>query len=475
MSDQRPGTVHRPEQAGTATAPSRPVRAGLLVAVLAVGTTAFGLIPSLTYPALPHLRRAFDTDQSTITWVVTAYLASAAVATPVLGRLGDLVGRGRLLLGCLVLLSLGSLLAALAPSVEVLIAARVVQGAGGGLLPLSYAIVREHLPPARSPAVVGLLSSLIAISAGVGIVIAGPVIDAFGYRVLFWIPLAATGLAAAVAVVVMPRGARSPGESLPMLSAALFGTGMVAGLVALSQGAEWGWTSARVLLLALTGVAALVAQWLVDRGRGSRAFMDPGLLRLRSVALGHAVGFLAGFGMYASFAFVAPLLQAPVSTGFGFGVDTSAAGLMMLPGAVCSFVGGIVAPRWSRRSGTRTVLAVASLVAAAGMAGIALASGERVVFLASYGAVGLGTGATLVCLTNHLLAAVPPAQLAAVTGMNANLRTVGGAVGTAVLAAVVTDDRAYPLAFGLLAVVLVAGAIFASRLPALPKTLGSPT
>lgn len=456
-------------------APGRPGRAGLLVAVLALGTTAFGLIPSLTYPALPHLRRAFDTDQTTITWVVTAYLASAAVATPVLGRLGDMVGRGRLLLGCLLVLSLGSLLAALAPSVEVLIAARVVQGAGGGLLPLSYAIVREHLPPARSPAVVGLLSSLIAISAGVGIVIAGPVIDAFGYRVLFWIPLAATGIAAGVAVFVMPRGATNRGESLPILSAALFGIGMVAGLVALSQGAAWGWTSTRVLLLALAGAAALVAQWLLDRGRESRAFMDPRLLRLRSVALGHAIGFLAGFGMYASFAFVAPMLQAPVSSGFGFGVDTSAAGLMMLPGAVCSFLGGILAPRWSRRSGTRVVLAVAALVAAAGMSGIALASGERAVFLASYGAVGLGTGATLVCLTNHLLATVPTGQLAAVTGMNANLRTVGGAVGTALLSAVVAGDRAYPAAFGLLAVVLVAGAVFASRLPGPPERLGQPT
>jgi predicted MFS family arabinose efflux permease len=291
-----------------------------------------------------------------------------------------------------------------------------------------------------------------------------------------WIPLVATGIALLVALAVMPRGSTRPGEPLPLAAATCFGLGMVAGLVALSEGEEWGWTSAGVLSLAAVCVTGLAAQWRLDRGRGSRAFMDPGLLRQRAVALGHLVGFLAGFGMYASFAFVAPLLQAPVSTGYGFGVSTSDAGLLMLPSAVCSFLGGLLAPHLARRIGTATVLALAPLAAAAGMAGIALASGERAVFLPSYAAVGLGIGATLVCLTNHLLAAVPPAQLAAVTGMNANLRTVGGAVGTALLSAIVAGHRSsgFPLAFGLLATVLVAAALVALTVRKTLETANQP-
>ncbi|RNL62506.1 MFS transporter [Nocardioides marmoriginsengisoli] len=464
MTDQGagPGAVRTPS---ARDAGARPL---LVVGVLALAVTAFGLITSLTFPALPHLQREFDTDQATITWVVTAYLASSAVLTPVLGRVGDVVGRERLLIGCLVVLTAGSLLAALAPSVEVLILARVVQGAGGGVLPLSYAIVREHVPADRGPAAVGLISSLMGVSSAVGIVIGGPIIDSLGYEYLFWIPLAATAIAATVAVVVIPRRQGRTGEPVPFVAAGLFGIGMVSGLIALNQSARWGWLSAEVLGLLLLCVLGFAGQWAIDRRRPATAFMDLALLRRRAVAVGHVVGFLVGFGMYASFAFVAPMLQAPVS-GHGFGASTSVAGLLMLPCAVASFAGGIVAPHLARPLGTRPLIVVACAVAALGMAGIALSSGSRTTFVVSYTVLGLGLGVAIVCLTNHLLDTVPSSQLAAVAGMNANLRVVGGAVGTALLAAVVTASAAsgdpYLAGFLVLAGGLVVAALAATGLP----------
>ena len=122
------------------------VRGGTSVtfAVLALSVWSFVLLQSLTVPVLTTIQAELGTDQQTVTWVLTAYLLSASICTPLLGRVGDVVGKTRMLVLCLVLLSIGSLVAALAPNVGWMIAARVVQGAGGGVLPLSFGIIRDE-------------------------------------------------------------------------------------------------------------------------------------------------------------------------------------------------------------------------------------------------------------------------------------------------------------------------------------------
>jgi MFS family permease len=113
-------------------------RRGLTFAVLAVSVSSFALLQSLIVPVLATIEHELDTDQATVTWVLTAYLLSASIATPLLGRVGDVVGKTRMLVITLSALAVGSLMAALAPSIGWLIVARVVQGAGGGVLPLSF-------------------------------------------------------------------------------------------------------------------------------------------------------------------------------------------------------------------------------------------------------------------------------------------------------------------------------------------------
>src|SRR4051795_10368668 len=158
-------------------------------AVLCLGVTAFSLLQSMVNPVLPTIEHALHTDQRTVTWVLTAYLLSASVFTPIVGRVGDKVGKERMLVFTLGALTVGSVIAALATSVGVLIFARVVQGVGGGVLPLTFGIIRDEFPRERVAGAIGTISAMIAVGAGAGLVLAGPIVDVLDHTGLFWIPM----------------------------------------------------------------------------------------------------------------------------------------------------------------------------------------------------------------------------------------------------------------------------------------------
>ena len=174
--------------------------------VLCVGVAAFSLLQSMVNPVLPTIQAALDTDQATVTWVLTAYLVSASVFTPIIGRVGDKVGKERMLVVALGALAVGSLLAAVASTVGVMIAARVIQGIGGGVLPLTFGIIRDEFPREKVASAIGTAAALLAVGGGVGLVIAGPLVEALSYHWLFWIPMIITALAA---VAAQPSGCRS--------------------------------------------------------------------------------------------------------------------------------------------------------------------------------------------------------------------------------------------------------------------------
>ena len=173
-------------------------------AVLTVAVGAFALLQSLIVPVLARIQAEYDTDQSTVTWVLTAYLLSASIASPLLGRLGDVVGKKKVLVGALVALTVGPLVAALSPSIGWLIAARVVQGAGGGVIPLSFGIIRDEFTDRMTNAL-AILASLTAVGFGFGIVVAGPIVGVLGYHWLFWLPMMATAMAAVAALTLIPE------------------------------------------------------------------------------------------------------------------------------------------------------------------------------------------------------------------------------------------------------------------------------
>ena len=162
---------------------------GATFAVLAISAFSFSLLQSLVLPAVPTFERSLPTSATGASWVLTAYLLSAAVATPILGRVGDMIGKDRMLAIVLICLSIGTLISALATSLSILLVGRLVQGAGGAIFPLAFGIIRDEFPPARVTTGIGIISSILGIGTGVGIVLAGPIVVHLSYHWLFWMPL----------------------------------------------------------------------------------------------------------------------------------------------------------------------------------------------------------------------------------------------------------------------------------------------
>ncbi|MCY7395509.1 MAG: MFS transporter [Nocardioides sp.] len=408
--------------------------------VLCAGVSSFSLLQSMVNPVLSTIEAALDTDQATVTWVLTAYLLSASVFTPIIGRIGDKVGKERMLVVALGALAVGSLLAAIAPTIGVLIAARVVQGIGGGVLPLTFGIIRDEFPRDKVAGAVGTSAALLAVGGGVGLVLAGPIVAALSYHWLFWLPMIMTLMAAAAAHVFVPESPeRTPGR-INVSSALLMSTWLVTLLLAVSQGASWGWGSPATIGLFVATVVVLPV-WVRAEARSDSPLIDMRMMRIPTVWTVNLVALLFGMGMYSMFAFLPQFLQTPNDvTGYGFGASVTQSGLMLLPQTAATFLAGLYSGRLAARHGSKAVLVVGAALTSLGTLALVLFHDEVWMVLVETTVLGLAFGLAFAALSNLIVDAVPQSQTGVASGMNANIRTVGGALGSAVLASVVTAD-----------------------------------
>lgn len=439
---------------------------GVLV-VLSVAAASFSLLQSLYSPALPTLQRELHAGPTAITWVLTAYLLSAAVFTPVLGRVGDAVGRRPVFVLVMLALGLGCLLAAIAPNVEFLLLARVVQGIGGAALPLAFGILRDALPPHRLPAAIGTISALVAAGSGLGVVVAGPVLTAFGTHVLLGLPAVPVLAAAFAALRVVPRVTRREPARVNPLAVVLLAVALVGLLVPVSQAGVWGWTSPVTLgLLAVSAFAAVA--WVRVENRSAAPLVDMTTMRVPAVWTTHLAALLFGAAMFGVFVYLPQLAQVPTAAGYGFGLDATGAGLLMLPLPVAMFVAGVVGGRLDRGFPAPAQLLTGALVCAAAAAGLAAAHGSAALVAVEGGVFGLGVGLAYAAMTNIVVRAVPAAQTGAVSGVNANTRVIGGALGAVLTTSIVTAhlqaggvprESGFTTAFAVLAVLALGVAV----------------
>ncbi|WP_222268114.1 MFS transporter [Modestobacter marinus] len=446
-------------------------------AVLATGVVAFGLLQSLVTPVLPTLQEELHTNQADVTWIMTAYLLSASIFTPIMGRLGDMTGKKRMFVVALVALAVGCLVAALAEDLTVMIVARVVQGVGGGMLPLAFGIIRDELPGHRIAGAIGTISAMIAVGAGAGLVLAGPIVDVLDHTWLFWLPLIVLAVATLAAVFLVPESPVRTEGRINWAAALLLAGWLVALLLPVSQAPSWGWGSPRVLVLLAVAVV-LAGGWVVVESRATHPLVDMRMMRIRAVWANNLVALLVGVAMYAAFAFLPQFVQTPPTAGYGFGASVTESGLMNLPQTVTSFVLGLMAGRIAARVGSKASLVAGVLVGGLGYLLFALVHDERWEIYASSAVIGAGFGLVFAAMSNLVVAAVPPHQTGVASGMNANIRTVGGAIGAAVTASVITahagptglpTEGGYVLGFLVLAAAMLLAALAALLIPGVPR------
>lgn len=440
------------------------------VALLALSVGSFAVVQSLIIPVLAVIERDFDSDQQTVTWVLTGYLLSATVCTPLLGRVGDTVGKTQVLAVALGALALGSLGAALAPGIGWLIAARVVQGAGGGVLPLAFGILRDVFRQ-RVTAALSVVASMTAVGFGIGIVAAGPIEDLLGVRWLLAAPVLVTGPAAWAAAAALPRsGVRTIRRPVPLLPAVLMSVSLVALMLGISEAGDHGWISPEALRLYAAAVV-IGSLWVWTDSVLDDPFIDLRLMRMRGVWTANAVAACVGFGLFGWFGFVPQLAQTPSESGFGLGVSATEAGLILLPAAVASALVGLATARLIRVVGARVLIVLGTLCAGCAYLLLALLHQSEWHFYLATTVQGIGSGLVVSSLAGVVVGVVPSTHTGAASGMNANFRSVGGSLGATVTAGIVTagagtaTEAGYAEAFLVLAAVMLVAALMAALVP----------
>ncbi len=457
-----------------APAPSPIVsRPGLLLAVLALGGIAYAMLQSLVVPALPTLQSDLHTTPTGVTWIFTAYLLAASVATPIAGRLGDMFGKKRTLVVVLAGLGAGTLLAALATTLPVMIGARAIQGLGGAIFPLAFGIVRDEFPRERVAGGIALISGLLGVGAGLGIILAGPILEHLDYHWLFWIPLAVIALTTIATMVIVPESpVRAPGN-VNWTSATLLSLWLICLLLSISEAPSWGWLSARTLGL-LGAAAVLAVAWIRAETGSSSPLVDMRMMRLRGVWTTNLAGLLLGVGMYSSFVLIPQFVQTSTSSGYGFGSSVTQAGLFLIPSTTAMMIAGPVGGRLSGRFGSKVPLVLGVGITMFAFVLLALAhTAHWQIYLSSL-LIGTGVGFAFASMANLIVEAVRADQTGVATGMNAVMRTIGGAVGGQVAASIlaanllasgIPSERGYTLSFVIMALSLAAALVASIAVP----------
>ncbi|MFE2537938.1 MFS transporter [Streptomyces sp. NPDC059371] len=420
-------------------APQPSARAGGVVATLAFAGTVAAIMQTLVTPLIAELPQILHTTPANSAWVITVTLLVAAVCVPVSGRLGDLVGKRRMLLACSVPLVAGSVVCALSSSVVPMIVGRGLQGMGMGMVPLGIALLRDVVPAEKLSSSIALVSASMGIGGGLGLPISAAVAQYTSWRVLFWgSAVLAVAIGTLIWFLIPDVPAAAKGQRFDILGALGLGAGLVCLLLGVSKGADWGWGSATTLGL-LAAAVVILAAW----GAWEMRTQDP-LVDLRTTArprvlLTNVASIFVGFGMYASMLIIPQLLQFPETTGYGLGQSMLAAGLWMAPGGIMMMIVSPLGGKLTDARGPKFTLICGVLVIALGYGLSLTLMGSAWGLMLTCMVINSGVGLAYGSMPALIMSSVPLAETAAANGFNTLMRSLGTSVGSAVIGVILAQ------------------------------------
>jgi MFS family permease len=448
----------------TSPARSSRARSRLVIATLALCGTVVSLQQTLVLPLLPDFPRLLDTTVDNASWLVTATLLSGAVSIPTISRLADMYGKRRMVIIALTAVFAGSALGAFSPELPLMITARAMQGVGMALIPVGIAIMRDELPRRRLPLGVALMSASLAVGAGAGLPLSGVIAMHLDWHSIFVVTGTVSLIMLVVVALVLPESPVRTRGSFDYRGAAVLSMALTAGLLALSKGGQWGWTAPVTLGLAVTSTALLAVLVPLEL-RVRNPLVDIRVAAKPSVLLVNVISVLSGFAMFVNMLVTTQLLQLPVATGYGLGLDVLHTGLWLTPSAA---VFGIMAPVSAaaiRRLGPQTTLLAGSLIMAASYVARVFFSDDLPQVVAGSMLVGVGTAMTFAAMPTLIMRAVPVTETASANGINTLMRSIGTSTSSAVVAAaaaigsVSVGGQLYPGRDALMALFLIAGVL----------------
>jgi MFS family permease len=452
--------------------------AGRTLALLLLAALTFSISQTTMNPAITVIEADFHAAQTTVAWTLGGFFIMAALAPSIVGRLGDMFGKKRMLVVELAVFSAGATVCALAPNVYLLIAGRVVMGAGAGIFLLAFSIVRDELEPDRVASGVGVVAAMVGVGVALGFPLGGLMIEHLGLASIFWqTAVMAVIVAVAVGLLVPESTVRRPGR-VDVAGAALLAVGLVLLLTAISRASDWGWIAEATLGLAAAGAVVLVLFVRYELAR-PQPMINVRLLGSRPVFTNNVAGFLLGFGGIGAFVLIPLLAQMPRSTGYGLGVSPGESGFFLVPSALLTILAAAVSGRFMTRLGSRNVLVVGALLTSGSIAILAAAHGSSVLVALWPAFFGFGTGLAYAALPMVAVESVPQDATGEATGVNTVLRNAGLGVGVQVITTILatnviagtgfTSDAGYTVAFAVCAAGSLLAAVAACFIPLHPR------
>ncbi|MFD8807717.1 MFS transporter [Streptomyces sp. NPDC059597] len=427
----------------------RPTRraGGALVPVLAFAGIVVAVMQTLLVPVIKDLPQLLGTEPSNATWVLTSTLLSGAVATPIMGRLGDLYGKRRMLILSLAVMVAGALVSALTSQLIVMIVGRTLQGFAMGAIPLGIGLMRDMLPREKLGSAMALMSSSIGVGGGLALPAAALVAQHTDWHALFYGAAGLGVLSIVLTLLVVPESPARAEGSFDLLGALGLSAGLVLLLLPITKGSDWGWSSGTTLGLFGAAVAVLLL-WGAYELRVAAPLVDLRTTARREVLLTNLASIMVGVSFYVVSLVLPQLLQLPTATGYGLGQSMVVAGLCVAPLGLTMMFTAPVYARLSARYGPRTTLIIGLLVIAAGYAGgLALMHAAWQTIITSV-ALGAGIGLAYSSLPALIVGAVPASETGAANGLNTLMRSIGTSVSSAVIGMVLANT-AQPVGGGL--------------------------
>ncbi|ONH32490.1 MFS transporter [Pseudofrankia asymbiotica] len=413
-------------------APVSPVSTRRVVVVLAGAGTMVSLMQTLVIPLLPELPRLLHTSTANASWVITATLLTSAVATPLLGRLGDLYGRRRLMLTAVLSLTAGSLVCALGSTLLTMVMGRTLQGLGISVIPLGISIMRDVLPSERLGPAVALMSSSLGVGGALGLPLSATVAQHLGWHAPFWFAVGLGCVFAVLIIAVVPESPVRVRQRFDAPGAVGLSVGLVALLLPISKGGDWGWTSMPVLGL-LTVSAVVLGSWAMWELRAAAPIVDLRSSARRPVLMTNLATVAVGFAMYSANLLGPQMLQLPTATGYGQGLSMLQAGLLMAPGGLAMMAFSPVAARMSQAFGPRSCLLLGTMVICCGNVLAQLLIGTAWGVLVFTIVNSAGVGFAYAAMPNLIMRSVPVSETAAANGLNSLARSLGTSTASTVI------------------------------------------
>ncbi|MFH9041701.1 MFS transporter [Streptomyces sp. NPDC017966] len=424
----------RSDTTGTAAPP----KTGAVVPVLAFSGIVVSLMQTLVIPIVGQLPQYLDASASDTAWAITATLLAAAVATPVMGRLGDMHGKRRMLLVSMAMLVVGSVVAGLSDSLVPMIVGRALQGLSSGVIPLGISILRDELPAEKLGSATAMISASLGVGGALGLPAAALIADNFDWHALFWTSAALGVVALVLVLALVPESKVRTGGRFDLAGAAGMAAGLVCLLLAISKGADWGWGSGTTLGLFVAAVVVLLG-WGFFELRVDQPLVDLRTTARPQVLITNLASVAIGFGMFSMSLVIPQLLQLPERTGYGLGQSLLAAGLVMAPSGLVMMALAPVSALVSRAKGPKVTLMIGALIVAAGYGLNVLLMSEVWHFVLASCVIGAGIGFTYGAMPALIMGAVPASETGAANSLNTLMRSIGTSVASAVAGVVLAQ------------------------------------